>query len=106
MEIPSDLRDRIRDGDVILFLGSGASYGALRQGNSQGTNDAPLGNQLAELLSKKFIEDEVYRGESLTYISQNVQATASIEEVQKFIADYLSSLRIAEYQKFRLLLKT
>lgn len=94
MELPAELKDRIRDGDVILFLGSGASYGATSR---DGSKTAPLGNRLAALLAKKFLPDEDHEGASLTFVSQTIEAVASVNDMQVFIADYMSALEPADY---------
>ncbi|MGD0153565.1 MAG: hypothetical protein ABSC17_07375 [Thermacetogeniaceae bacterium] len=51
MNIPRYLIDEIRTGRVVLVLGAGASKGAI---NNQG-KEAPNGQELAKLLSNKFL---------------------------------------------------
>ena len=51
MEIPKILLDHIRDGQAVLFLGSGASIGAVHPDNLK----IPDGPKLAKMLIEKFL---------------------------------------------------
>ena len=92
--LPPDLNARLRDGEVILFLGSGASAGAV---SADGLRKAPLGTKLGEILAEKFLPGEDYSGQSLTLIGQTVIANVGLEATQAYIADYLGTLKPAEY---------
>lgn len=56
MEIPKILLDLIKDGQIVLFLGSGASKGAIHEDNI----NPPTGNKLSKLLCDKFLDSEYY----------------------------------------------
>ena len=51
MDIPHTLKEQIREGKVVLFLGSGATIGASHPANLS----APDGRRLAETLADKFL---------------------------------------------------
>ena len=53
MDTPKILIDHVRDGQVVLFLGSGASFGAEHPEDRK----PPLGQNLSDLLAKKFLGD-------------------------------------------------
>jgi hypothetical protein len=54
MEIPKILIDQIKERQVVLFLGAGASIGAV---HSQ-KKIPPTGKELAELIAEKFLGSE------------------------------------------------
>lgn len=80
MEIPKPLIDQIKEGNVVLFLGSGASYGAKHPKNIS----PPLGNQLSNLLVERFLSSE-YRDQSLQYTSEIAVSEYDLLTVQQFI---------------------
>ena len=51
MEFPQALTDQFNQGNAVLFLGSGASIGAVN-GKGEGP---PSGQQLSEVLADKFL---------------------------------------------------
>ncbi|OEK00112.1 hypothetical protein BFP97_00645 [Roseivirga sp. 4D4] len=81
-EIPKLLLNNIKNKNVILFLGSGFLYNAEHPNG----NKAPLGNDLANILSEKFLSGE-YKNSPLTYISDLAISETSLFDVQNFIAD-------------------
>ena len=74
------LLDQIRDGSAILFLGSGATYGAT------GPNDEkPLnGNELRDKLSDKFLGGNL-KDRQLSEVAEYAKNESSLHDVQKFI---------------------
>ena len=65
MQISTILLDQIRNGQVVLFLGAGASRDALHKENKQ----PPIGQQLADLLAEKFLGTE-FRGRPLAQVAE------------------------------------
>ena len=82
MEIPKILIDQIRQGQVVLFLGSGASLGAKHPEKKT----PPIGNQLATLICDKYLGDE-YKHLPLTQVSELAISESSLFDVQSFVAD-------------------
>lgn len=82
MEIPKPLIDQIKEGNVVLFLGSGASFGAKHPNNIS----PPLGNQLSNLIVDKFLSPE-YKDQSLQYTSEIAVSEYDLLTVQQFIYD-------------------
>ncbi|WP_289281810.1 SIR2 family protein, partial [Methylophaga sp. UBA5088] len=85
------LVDRIREGRVVLFLGSGALVGATLP-----SNPIPLGNDLRDVLCSKFL-NEKFRDSDLAHVSAMAISHASLIDVQDFIKDYLSGIQQAEF---------
>ena len=80
MEIPISLRQQILEGKVILFLGSGASKGAVSPDNI----DPPDGKQLAKLISDKFLGgDEIDK--SLSVIAELTESDRDLKTLQEFV---------------------
>ncbi len=52
MPLPKTLLDSIQHGNSVLFLGAGASYGAIHPD----ARTIPSGQQLADLLATKFLD--------------------------------------------------
>ncbi|NLR58882.1 hypothetical protein HGH93_12270 [Chitinophaga polysaccharea] len=82
MDIPKSLIDDIAAGNVVLFLGAGASYGALHPSNES----IPLGKTLSNLIAKKFLDD-TYIDSDLTTVSEIAISQKSLLDVQMFIRD-------------------
>ena len=82
IDIPHHLIEQIKLGNVILFLGAGASRGAK---DSKG-NTMPDGKELSKLLVDKFLGNE-YAGSDLAYAGQLAITTSSLFEVQQFISE-------------------
>lgn len=83
MEIPSSLIDQIREAQVILFLGSGASIGAVHPENKH----IPDGQALSDLIAMRFLGKE-FVGRPLAQISE-----LAISETDLFLVqDYIASL--------------
>jgi len=80
MEIPKPLIEQIKEGNVVLFLGSGASYGAKHPKNIS----PPLGNQLSNLIVDKFLSND-YKDQPLQYTSEIAISEYDLFSVQQFI---------------------
>lgn len=92
MEIPHILSENINSGRVILFLGSGATIGAYTESGKQ----APKGNDLANILSKKYFGEE-NTSKSLSSISELAISETDIHTVQHFIKDYFDEFQPADF---------
>jgi cold shock CspA family protein len=83
VSLPKALIDDIREGNVVLFLGAGASIGAEHPKNKP----IPTGKQLAKLLVDKYL------GSEYSYISLAKAAELSIAQTDLFIVqDYIASI--------------
>jgi len=54
IDIPPNLINQIKDGHVVLFLGSGASIGANHPENKK----APTGKELSRMIADHFLGSE------------------------------------------------
>ncbi|WP_149914697.1 SIR2 family protein [Sphingobacterium cavernae] len=79
-KIPQPLIDSIKNKSVVLFTGSGFSYGA----NHPDGTKPPLGMELGEMMADKFL-DNTYKTSPLTYISDLAISQTNLFEVQRFI---------------------
>lgn len=87
MPLPHPLIERVKAGRVVLFLGSGALFGAtLPDGKA-----IPLGNDLRDILNKRFLNGE-FPQESLAVVSEMAISAYSLAEIQTFIAEYFSGI--------------
>lgn len=90
-EIPKGLIDQIKEGNVVLFLGAGASIDAI---HSKGEK-APTGRQLANLIAEKFLGDE-YKEYDLQYVSELAISERDLVTVQKFVYDIFTHFEPGE----------
>lgn len=90
--IPSFLVRQIERGEVVLYLGAGASIGATHPKN----HTVPIGVKLANLISDEFLDGEKYNN-NLMWVSQLAAQNASYSQVQHFIADYLRDFEPASF---------
>lgn len=81
-QITPHLIDQIRLGNVILFLGAGASLGA----EDSSGNKIPNATELAKQIIDKFLSPE-YNGSSLGYAAELAISSSSLFDVQQFIAE-------------------
>ena len=91
MEIPKPLIDQIKEGNVVLFLGSGASYGAKHPKNI----NPPLGNQLSNLLVEKFLSAD-YKDQTLQYTSEIAISEYDLLTVQQYIYEIFEPFQPSE----------
>ncbi|MBN8566292.1 MAG: SIR2 family protein [Flavobacteriales bacterium] len=90
MNIPYNLTEQIRLGNVVLFLGAGASFGTT---NSKGEK-MPLAKELSSILSEKFLGG--ISGD-LAYTSMLSISESSIYEVQLYVAQIISEFQPLPY---------
>lgn len=79
--IPSSLVENIKAKNVVLFLGSGFAYNAVHPEGHK----PPLGNDLAKMISKEFLNDG-FSSDPLTFVSEMAISEHSLFKVQSFIA--------------------
>lgn len=94
MELPKYLLDQIAEGNVVLFLGSGASVGALHPNN----DNVPIGQKLSDLIAEKFL-GEGYKNQPLQYIAELAISETDLFTVQKFIADIFRKYKPNSHHK-------
>ena len=88
------LIDQIAEGNAVLFLGSGFSFGAIHpEGHKM-----PIGQGLSDLIAEKFLGSDA-RGQSLMHVSQIAISEAGIFEVQQFVYDIFSKFQPADFHK-------
>jgi len=94
MDLPKPLLDAIADGNLILFLGAGASVGSITE-DGQG---APAGPKLAKMLSEKFLgySDD---SSSLASIAEYAQSETDLLTVQTYIKEIFEPLNPAPFHK-------
>ena len=94
MNIPSYLIDQIKTGGVILFLGSGASKGAT---HNEGKSP-PDANQLADLLSDKFLGTPTAKF-PLSRVAELAISESDLFTVQNFIHSLFIDFYPADFHK-------
>lgn len=94
MQIPKPLVDQIRNGNVVLFLGSGASYDAVHPDNKK----IPLGNGLASMIIDEFLGPE-YTNTDLQFAAEIAISERSLYDVQNFIYDIFEPFQPSEAHK-------
>lgn len=94
VDIPKPLLDSIFDGNVILFLGSGASYGAGHPNNAR----IPQGQELSDLIASEYLDDS-YRGNPLQVVSELAISERNLFEVQSFIAELFDKYTPAQHHR-------
>lgn len=92
--IPVILLDQLKKGQVVLFLGSGASIGAEHPENMR----PPVGNQLADIIAEKFLGEE-FKGTPLDRIAELAISETDITTVQEFIRDIFNDFSPASFHK-------
>jgi len=93
MTIPGQLIDKVKQGKVILFLGSGALYGATLPGKG-----IPLGNDLRDILCDRFLNDS-FKSSDLAHVAAMAISQTCLFDVQDFIKDYFAELEPADFHK-------
>ena len=94
MDIPSYLETQIREGNVVLLLGSGASRDAT---NPTGEHP-PCGNGLGNLLSDRFLGGKD-KDKGLSQISELAISESDLRTVQEFIRDLFEPFEPTETHK-------
>jgi SIR2-like protein len=82
IELPTALVSSVREGKVILFLGSGAAKGAFHPTGAS----APTGPELARRLAEKFLGSE-YKDHPLAQVAELSMSEHSSTAVQDFVAE-------------------
>jgi tetratricopeptide (TPR) repeat protein len=95
MNIPDYLIEQIRAGNVVLFLGAGASFGATAISDPK---KPPNGVALAKLLADKFLGGQA-ADKSLSLVAEYCNATADVRTVQRFISELFSRFEPGEFHK-------
>lgn len=90
--LPAALREDIRMGRVVLFLGAGASLGAK---DSMG-NQPPLAPQLRDILADQFLGGK-YKDSPLAWVAELAISETDLATVQDFIADILNKMEPAPF---------
>ena len=93
MTIPQQVIERIQQGKVVLFFGSGALFGAKLP-----EREIPLGNDLRDILVEKYL-NESFAGSDLAHVAAMSISQSSLFDVQDFIRDYFIDLCPAQYHK-------
>lgn len=94
MIIPHFLEQQIHGGNVVLFLGSGASIGALHKTE----NKPPIGNELANLIATKFLGSE-YLDRPLSYVADLAISESNLVTVQEYIASIFTDFHPSDFHK-------
>ena len=94
MDIPKILLDHIKDGQLILFLGSGASIGAHHPNNIE----PPIGSKLANNLADKFLGAE-FRDRPLEQVAELAISESGFFEVQSYIEEIFKNFSPADFHK-------
>lgn len=92
MEIPKVLKEQIAQGTAVLFLGAGATIGAKNKIGSE----PPNGQQLAKLLSEKFLNDKTYNS-SLQAVGGLAINNTDLTTVQEFIRTVFEDFEPADF---------
>lgn len=92
MPVSQTLIERVKEGKVVLFLGSGALYGAKLPEDK----DIPLGNDLRDLICDHFLDGD-FKSESLAHVSDLAESSCSLFDLQEFIKNHFTGLIPAEF---------
>ena len=94
MDIPKILVDQIKDGQVVLFLGAGASRGASHPEKKK----PPTGQELSGLIAEKFLGTS-YLGRPLSQVAELAISETDLFTVQNFIAEIFDLFYPADFHK-------
>lgn len=92
IKLPKPLLDEIGRGNVVLFLGSGFSYGSI---HVDGRN-APIGQELSDLIAEEFLGNE-YKGQPLKNVSKFAISETDIFKVQQFVLKIFEPFKPADF---------
>ena len=92
--LPKYLVDQVRLGQTVLFIGSGATMGAVHPRKEK----PPLGQTLADLIAEQFLGSS-FRGRALAEVSELAISESSLFEVQEFVADIFAPFQPARFHK-------
>lgn len=94
VEIPKNLLDSIKSKNSILFLGAGASKGALHPKG----NLIPDGTKLRDLISDQFLSGHL-KERSLAEVAEYAVSETDLPTVQRFIRDTFVPYTAASFHK-------
>jgi len=94
MDIPKILSEHIREGQIVLFLGSGASIGAVHPQNTR----PPAGQELSNMIAEKFLGAK-FRNRPLSQVAELAISEADLFTVQDFIASSLRDFHPSDFHK-------
>jgi tetratricopeptide (TPR) repeat protein len=94
MEIPQILIDQIQSSQVILFLGSGASFGAEHDEHKR----PPDGQALSDLIARKYLGED-FVGRPLAQVSELAISETDLFSVQDYIATLFNGFYPASFHK-------
>jgi len=94
MDIPTILIDQIKNGGVLLFLGSGAAIGA----SHPDSINPPIGDDLSRRIADEFLDSDFYN-RPLTQISELAISETDLLTVQNFIANLFKDFYPADFHK-------
>lgn len=92
IEIPHALKEAIREGRAVLFLGAGASMGA----KSNNGSNPPNGLQLTKMLSDRFLGGQDSENPLCVVAEYSISET-DLVSVQEFIRDIFSKFEPADF---------
>ena len=94
MPLPKPLLDAVREGRAFLFLGSGASAGAIHPKSANSLS----GSDLAERLAEKFLGVE-FKDRSLQQIAELAISETNLLVVQEYISSLFRDFSPADFHK-------
>ena len=92
MNLPPNLLHSVREGNVVLVLGAGASIGAMGPDGQS----SPSGPNLARLIAERFLPPE-FADEMLTVVSELAASEADLRTVQDFVGSVFEPLQPAPF---------
>ncbi|HTU18340.1 MAG TPA: SIR2 family protein [Gemmataceae bacterium] len=87
IDLPPYLISEIENGNVVLMLGAGASFGTK---NAEGQS-APMAAELAKLLANKFLSP-TYADKPLGWVANYTISEATLAPVQEYVASLVEGL--------------
>lgn len=90
--LPPYLIESIQRGEALLFLGAGASVGAISSSNKK----APRGDELRDLIADRFLGGRL-KDKSLAQVSEYAKSEGGLPDVQQFISECFNSLQPANF---------
>ena len=94
MELPSILINQIKEKNVVLFLGSGASVGSIHPDGKM----IPTGKELSRSIAQKFLGGG-FEDRSLAEIGELAVSETDLFTVQEFIASLYYEFQPASFHK-------
>jgi cold shock CspA family protein len=92
MELPDIVVSLVRSGQVVLFLGTGVTFGSLIPNRGK----IPSGNSLRDTLSERFLGGQ-YSQESLQWVTELAISETDLGTVQDFMADQFRGIQPANF---------